>query len=182
MAHRKVNKHFFFITNIPKKKCFKYDYEFYVDASFRLFEIPYKHTFSAYSFLMVNEDNINKIFISEKLPDIKDSRNAEAIGIYNVIKYIRHRRNIFKDKKVIIYSDCSMAIDTINNLGILKDDILLEYRSRETKYIKIVDKLAKTTSKNVSYKGYVKKANKQLKNMGIVHFAQIINNSITKFN
>ena len=79
---------------------------------------------------------------------------------------------------IIIYSDCSMAIDIINNSGVLKDDILLEYRSRETKYIKIADKIAKTIT---AKKSYVKKSNQKLVSIGINKKVELISKSIYNY-
>ena len=58
MAHKKVNKHFF-IKKIVEKQS-PYDYEIYVDASFRKDENN-NSPFSAYSFVVTSNNTINEI-------------------------------------------------------------------------------------------------------------------------
>ena len=89
MAHRKVNKHFF-IRKIVEKQ-FPYDYEIYVDASFRKDENN-NSPFSAYSFVVTSNNTINEIFASRRLGKPGNSEKAETVGIYNVLDYIKDER------------------------------------------------------------------------------------------
>lgn len=188
MAHRKVNKHFYVISTVQKKKWSEYDYEFYVDASFRKFQQPGHDlcTYSAYSFLIIDGNGIKNIFLSEKFSNIiKSAGKAEVVGIYNVIQYIKKHKKTFKGKKIIIYCDCKNAVDiinnlgVINNLGILKDTISVEQRTRKTNYIKIADKMAKIMS--TRNKGHLKRAEKRLTNLGITRKPEVIKKSKTEF-
>ena len=126
MAHRKVNKHFYVISTAQKKKWSEYDYEFYVDASFRKFQQPGHElcTYSAYSFLIIDGNGIKNIFLSEKFSNIiKSAGKAELVGIYNVIQYIRKNKKRFKGKNIPTF---------INSI---KNKILVTYPSSK-KYIR----------------------------------------------
>lgn len=174
MAHRKVNKHFF-IRKIVEKQ-FPYDYEIYVDASFRKDENN-NRPFSAYSFVVTSNDTINEIYASHRLLKPGNSLKAETVGIYNVLNYIKVNKK-FCGKKIIIYCDCINAVNDINNTKILNSYITVEQRNRETKYIKIADKIAKTIT---AKKSYVRKSNQKLGSMGINKKVELINKTIYNY-
>ena len=173
MAHRKVNKHFF-IRKIVEKQS-PYDYEIYVDASFRKDENN-NRPFSAYSFVVISNDTINEIYASHRLWKPGNSEKAETVGIYNVLDYIKGNKK-FRGKKIIIYCDCINAVNDINK-KISISYITVEQRNRETKYIKIADKIAKTIT---AKKSYVKKSNQKLVSMGINKKVELISKSIYNY-
>lgn len=173
MAHRKVNKHFF-IRKIVEKHS-PYDYEIYVDASFRKDENN-NSPFSAYSFVVTSNDTINEIYASHRLWKPGNSEKAETVGIYNVLDYIKGNKK-FRGKKIIIYCDCINAVNDINK-KISISYITVEQRNRETKYIKIADKIAKTIT---AKKSYVKKSNQKLVSMGINKKVELISKSIYNY-
>ena len=173
MAHRKVNKHFF-IRKIVEKQS-PYDYEIYVDASFRKDENN-NSPFSAYSFVVTSNNTINEIYASHRLEKPGNSKKAETVGIYNVLDYIKGNKK-FRGKKIIIYCDCINAVNDINK-KISISYITVEQRNRETKYIKIADKIAKTIT---TKKSYVKKSNQKLVSMGINKKVELINKSIYNY-
>lgn len=173
MAHRKVNKHFF-IRKIVEKQS-PYDYEIYVDASFRKDENN-NSPFSAYSFIVTSNDTINEIYASHRLWKPGNSEKAETVGIYNVLDYIKGNKK-FRGKKIIIYCDCINAVNDINK-KISISYITVEQRNRETKYIKIADKIAKTIT---AKKSYVKKSNQKLVSMGINKKVELISKSIYNY-
>ena len=173
MAHRKVNKHFF-IRKIVEKHS-PYDYEIYVDASFRKDENN-NSPFSAYSFVVTSNDTINEIYASHRLWKPCNSEKAETVGIYNVLDYIKGNKK-FRSKKIIIYCDCINAVNDINK-KISISYITVEQRNRETKYIKIADKIAKTIT---AKKSYVKKSNQKLVSMGINKKVELISKSIYNY-
>ena len=173
MAHRKVNKHFF-IRKIVEKQS-PYDYEIYVDASFRKDENN-NSPFSAYSFVVTSNDTINEIYASHRLWKPGNSEKAETVGIYNALDYIKGNKK-FRGKKIIIYCDCINAVNDINK-KISISYITVEQRNRETKYIKIADKIAKTIT---AKKSYVKKSNQKLVSMGINKKVELISKSIYNY-
>lgn len=173
MAHRKVNKHFF-IREIVEKQS-PYDYEIYVDASFRKDENN-NSPFSAYSFVVTSNNTINEIYASRRLGKPGNSEKAETVGIYNVLDYIKGNKK-FRDKKIIIYCDCINAVNSINK-KISISYITVEHRNRGTKYIKIADKIAKTIT---AKKSYEKKSNQKLASMGINKKVELINKSIYNY-
>ena len=173
MAHRKVNKHFF-IREIVEKQS-PYDYEIYVDASFRKDENN-NSPFSAYSFVVTSNNTINEIYASRRLGKPGNSKKAEIVGIYNVLDYIKGNKK-FRGKKIIIYCDCINAVNDINK-KISISYITVEQRNRKTKYIKIADKIAKTIT---AKKSYEKKSNQKLVSMGINKKVELINKSIYNY-
>lgn len=173
MAHRKVNKHFFIRKIVEKQP--PYDYEIYVDASFRKDENN-NSPFSAYSFVVTSNDTINEIYASHRLWKLGNSEKAETVGIYNVLDYIKGNKK-FRGKKIIIYCDCINAVNDINK-KISISYITVEQRNRETKYIKIADKIAKTIT---AKKSYVKKSNQKLVSIGINKKVELISKSIYNY-